>query len=128
MTSLRIGASPEEILCFLIKHRREYRVPSFRPGQTKEERRHLRLARVLSYLANSGTIEPGDTDIHCYQAVESLKASGIYRERRSARIPANPSSRVQLVLGQGLPNYRQHPKDYDPPPRRSVSVQEPAAI
>ncbi len=128
MTSLRIGASPEEILSFLIKHRADYMVPQFRPGQTKEERRHLRLTRMLSYLVTFGSIDPDDTNGVRRDALESLRAAGYVANFGPLAYRLTDRATYSLCWNQRPSDFGQHPKDYDPAPRRPVSAQRLPAI
>ena len=75
-TYLGVGASPEEILLFVLKHRNRYQPPKYRDATTSEERRHSRMVKLLVDLVAFGHTNPDAAKGYLRAALERLRQSG----------------------------------------------------
>lgn len=117
---LSVGASAEEILLFLIKHRNQYEPPRYRDATTREERRHSRLVRLLADLVARGHTSPYDAHGYLRDALESIRQSGYVANFGPFGYRLSERGVYSLCWDEHLPARMDDPRDYDPPPRKKA--------
>jgi hypothetical protein len=123
-THLDVGAGPEEILPFLLKHRGQYEPPNYRDATTKDERKHSRLVRLLAELVAFGHTSPYKVGGFLGEPLESLKLSGYVANFGPFGYRLSERGVYGLCLDNELPSYPKRASDYDPPPRPKLSDEE----
>lgn len=120
-THLNVGASAEETLLFLLKHRGQYEPPKYRDATTKDERKHSRLVRLLADLVAFGHTSPYKASGFLGEALESLRLSGYVANFGPFGYRLTERGVYSLCWDDGLPAYPKCPSDYDPPPRPKLA-------
>lgn len=119
-THLAVGASPEEILLFVLKHRNQYQPPGYRNAATSEERRHSRLVKLLADLVAFGHTNAHNATGYLSAALERLRELGYLENFGPIAYQLSVRGIYSLAWDERLPAHMTHPRDYDPPPRKHV--------
>jgi hypothetical protein len=118
-THLGVGASPEEILLFVLKHRNQYQPPKYRDATTSEQRRHSQLVRLLADLVAFGHTNPQATG-YLRAALERLRQLGYIDNFGPIAYRLSDRGVYSLCWDERLPARVEHPRDYYPPPRKKA--------
>lgn len=124
-THLDVGATPEEILLFLLKHGREYKLPKYRDATTKEERKLSRLVRLLADLLAYGHTNPHGLTRYLADALENLRQGGYIAHFGPFGYRLSERGVYSLCWNDEQSAFPSDPSDFDPPPRQKSSDAEP---